>query len=294
MEHKTIADFFNNLSAGEHSLFRSLSRVRGYAVSVLFVLCMATVYAQPKSQCVIESNNQGSILECDVSFTLLLTTRGGTEVSNVWNPESSVKDKVNDEFERFAEIWCNVTAANSRIREISVFTDGTNADFWLLEGSGIAQTNLAFPFKKPSSYIFHSDFGGGSHPYGRIMAHEFAHKALKIYDEYDTNIYRPTYCFYPLASHNNRNTLMGSGLLRRLRLSYSGDYPKGQDIQTAQFACYGKSAWEVITQSAYRDDPRSPTIRATYPRRDYFSRMNVDIPDAAQLEAAPLIDDFIR
>ncbi|MXX98668.1 MAG: VWA domain-containing protein [Gammaproteobacteria bacterium] len=84
------------------------------------------------------------------------------------------------------------------------------------------------------------------------------------------------------------------GFNRLLRLSYSGDYPRGEDIQTAQWACYGKSAWEVITQSAYRDDPRSPTIRAAYPRQDYFFRMSTDIPDDTELEAVPMIDDVLE
>ena len=205
MKHKTIADFFNDLSQGEYLPLRSLSRARVYAVLCLFILSMSTVYAQPKSQCVIEDNGQDAVLECDVSFSLLLTEAPGAVTSNAWVPDSTDESKINTELERFAEIWCNVTAAHSRIREISVYTDATNADFLFFSQSGVTRAATgAFPFRKPSVFIFSTSYGEAT-----AIAHEFAHAALKIYDEYRTSFIRPIQCSFPLAFHDTRNTLMG-------------------------------------------------------------------------------------
>ena len=287
MKRKTIGDFFNDLSEGKYSPLRSLFMVKGCAVLVLFILSMSAVYAQPKSQCVIEDNGQGSVLECDVSFTTLLTEAGGTMAANVWVPNSTSKTNINKELNRFADVWCNATAANSRIREISVHTDGTNADFWLLKEIGRSGAYAGyFPHEQPSSVIFYDKGMEDSGDVGNVIAHEFGHSALKIYDEYQQfgRFIRLARCSSPLHTDDARDTLM-SNHTRNFRFSYSGDYPRRDNIRTAQWACYGKSAWDILIQSVHRD-ARTPLLRTKYLREDYFFRMSVDVPDATQLMAS--------
>ena len=275
MKHKTIGNFFNDLSAGEYSPFRGLSRTKVCAALVLFILSMSAVYAQPKSQCVIEDNGQDPVLECDVSFTVVLSTSDGT-VSDVWDPDASAKDLLSFRFREFAEDWCQATAANSRIREISVFTDGTTADFWYqleIGGNPYARGGFAnlggFPFIKPSAAIFNSR--------GGVMVHEFAHAALKIYDEYTGPVSSSSSCGTPLTTYDTLKTVMGNTI--NDRFSYPADYPKRGGIRTSQWACYGESAWEVFIQSAYWNDVRPVFGVTSYPRQDYFFRIGADIPD---------------
>ena len=280
MCNKTKSKIFHGVFFNKYVLL--LRILKHCIVWALLVLCMQVGYAQPTSQCIIENSSQGGIVACDVTFSLLLDPRQGAVATNAWKPDILTKSTIEHRLIDYAEIWCNATAAHSRIREISVYTDGQKADFHYFAGSdpygyllGYAYEG-SFPERKPSSVIFNSD--------GSTIAHEFGHSAVKIYDEYSSRrYYASNDCGTPVITDNPRDTLMEGDFLR---FSYVADYPKGQDIRTAQQRCYGASAWDVLIQSAYWDDPKNPHLMAYRPRKDYFFQLGIDVPDAAQLEAS--------
>ena len=246
---------------------------------ILLSVCVNTTYAQ----CTIKNNNQGGILECDVSFTLLKTQAGGATMSNAWVPDSDKRDEINNSLDAFSKIWCLVTSGYSRIAKISIFTDGRNADVHVLNETDRSNADLGGLFyTKPSIRLFQP--GGEA-----IIAHEFAHAAFKVYDEYRED-QGSSRCAVK-AFHDTLPLLMGN-FTDSLRFSYAGDYPERQSVRTAQYDCYGKSVWDVITQSAYRDDPRATRDETRYPRQDYFFQMGVGVPDSEQLEQVPNLSDF--
>ena len=258
---------------------RLLNMLKRCLIFILLSVCVNTTYAQ----CTIKNNNPGGILECDVSFTLLKTEAGGATMSNAWVPDSDKRDEINNSLDAFSKIWCLVTSGYSRIAKISVFTDGRNADVHVLNEIGRSSANLGGLFYAKPSIRFYQDGGEA------IIAHEFAHAALKVYDEYreDQGFSR---CAVK-AFHDTLPLLMGD-FADSLRFSYAGDYPERQSVRTAQYDCYGKSVWDVITQSAYRDDPRATRDETRYPRQDYFFQMGVGVPDSEQLEQVPDLFSF--
>ena len=248
-------------------------------IFILLSVCVNTTYAQ----CTIKDNNQGGILECDVSFTLLETETGGATMSNAWVPDSDKRDEISDSLDAFTKIWCLVTSGYSRIAKISVFTDGRNADVHVLNEIGRSNANLGgFSYAKPSIRFYEAD--------GEVtIAHEFAHATFKVYDEYQED-QGSSRCAVKVF-HDTLPLLMGT-FSDSLRLSYAADYPERQNVRTAQYDCYGKSVWDVITQSAYRDDPRAIEAETRYPRQDYFFQMGVGVPDSEQLEQIPDLRSF--
>ena len=136
-------------------------------------------------------------MECDVTFTTLRyieSFRGGRQTTrylnlqnarpHAWNPSPFDRTALEVHFRKFGHSWCLATEGYSRIRNIYVYTDGSDADFQIVKRRGRAYAyGGTFPTRKPSAIVYYPDLY-----LGEIMAHEFAHSALKIFDEYRARI----------------------------------------------------------------------------------------------------------
>ena len=243
----------------------------------LLVLVFLSLWASPVySQCEIVSNEQGKIAECDVSFSL--------HPSNPSTWEGEHRNTVNAELRQFADVWCQSSLANSRIRRISMYIDGRPADIDYYNSPGRTGAHIGrFSYENGSIIVFRRPLLSAQIN-GLVTAHELNHGLWSLYDEYDgsgTNQCRGSTGFYDTLF-----TLMGVILPNVFRFSHPNDYSKDEDIITAQSDCYGKSAWEVLTQSAYRDDARAARLRAIFPRQDYLFQAGVSLPDFDQLSAS--------
>ena len=239
----------------------------------LLVLIFLSLWVSPVySQCEIVSNKQGKIAECDVSFSL--------RPSNPSTWEGELRNTVNEELKQFAHVWCQSSLANSRIRRISMYTDGCPGDINYYNYRGQSSAFLGqFSYQNGSIFVYHEP-SLSAQTHGQVTAHEISHGLWSLYDEYsgsgtgscggDTTLF----------------TIMGIIFNGVFRFSHPNDYPRERDITTIQSACYGKSAWEMLIQSAYRDDVRAATLRAQYPRQDYLFQAGVGLPDFDQLSAS--------
>ena len=248
-----------------------------YLLALIFLsLWVSPVY----SQCEIVSNEQATTVECDISFSMQPADPAQ------WQGEN--RDIANQTLMDFADAWCQSSLANSRIRRISVYTDGRrSADIDMRRQSDPISNQRgiigfafigAFTYVQPSNTIFNDQ----TSRVPKAIAHELAHSLWSIYDEYSGALScRPT----NTTIYSSLFTLMGSSTIRDEipRFSHPRDYPKEDRILTAHSDCYGGSAWEVLVQPAYRDAIRAVRLRAQYPRQDHLFQAGVVLPDFDQL-----------
>ncbi len=244
-------------------------------VLVLLALCLQAVSAQQTTEC----KNK----EFDVSFKLLRVTASGPpllphqdtrrlRLYGAWDPRGTVTQSlINDELNQFGTSWCIATGGYSRIRKISVYTDGSDADFLLINEAGRAGAySGSFRHRLPSAFVYYFDRPSRRDQYlGEVIAHEFAHSALKIFDEYREN-QRARSCSTPLANDNPVPTIMNDHR-RFTRFSIASDYATLPSIppSTAQYRCYEKSAWETLVQDP-KDDKTRLRFRGDYQRQGHF------------------------
>ena len=243
----------------------------------LLVLIFLSLWVSPVySQCEIVSNEQGKIVECDISFSMYPPDPAQWQGAN--------RDSVNERFMDFANAWCQSSVSHSRIRRISVYTDGRPGDAnYYHDRLGVSGAYVRrFPYRKPSMDIYHDREAAPTE--GQVIAHELGHSLWGLYDEYAGSVSPFDSCNYQ-GDQDTLLTLMGAIVPGLFRFSHPRDYPKNGDVRTIQFFCFGKSAWEFITQSAYRDDPRSPELRAQFPRQDHLFQIGAAVPDFDQLSA---------
>ncbi len=238
----------------------------------LLVLIFLSLWASPVySQCEVVNNNQGKIVECDISYSMRPAD------PSEWEGEN--RDAVNEEIRQFANSWCQSSVANSRIRRVSIYTDGRPADVTYRNSPGISNAALGgFTYGKPSieRLIHHIPNVGGL-----VMAHELGHSLWSLYDEYTFAL--AASCQITVTLHNELPTLMGVINKDFRRFSHPGDYPKEGNIITVQSDCYGKSAWEVLIQPAYLDRIRADQLNARFPRQDHLFQAGVGLPDFDRL-----------
>ena len=253
-----------------------------YLLVLIFLsLWTGTAY----SQCEIVNNEQGKIVECDISFSL--------RPSNPSTWEGEHRDTVNKELEQLAHVWCNSSLANSRIRRISMYTDGRPGDIIYYNYRGPSRAFLGqFTYQNGSIFVYREPLSSDQ-TNAQVTAHELSHGLWSLYDEYSGA--RLALCIGTTRDYGTLTTLMGVILQDVFRFSHPNDYPRERGIITVQSDCYGKSAWEVLTQSTYHDDVRAARLRAQYPRQDYLFQAGVGLPDFDQLSASytctpPIID----
>ena len=253
MKYQNCINYFN------YSLF----------LTVLLILS-STVYGQKMTGC----NLNNGRYDCSVSFSLL------EEPFWAWEVNSVEKQYLEEEFKKFSNVWCEITKGHSRIQRIYIYTGGriNRADANLYktakikrDGSGTA--NFNFP-KPKGSMTFRGSwvYNDGStdkkdKELGELIAHEFGHAGLKLFDEYQLPKSRESSkdpC-QPRHDDNQLNTLMSDhrpdnhnrlsnasdyiDILTRIRNLFSTFLPLG-DIETAQRRCAGTAAWDQLL----RDD----------------------------------------
>ena len=246
-----------------------------FIILVCLAFCIQTVSAQ--SGCV--KNSEG-IWVCDLSISLIeryFYTYSDEIGEQAWRTTPGERTQIIKELQQFSELWCEVTLGKSRIGEISIFTNYSKsfADIALYRGVGRAYAHVGgFPIFTPSLVMYYSGLSGFDIPdpyLDRVIAHEFAHTTLKIYDEYsERGVYSASHCLHPIASDSTLNTIMGDHT-RSTRFSHSQDYAGIPPVQTGQYRCYGESIWDVLLQPQNCDSDLSLRLNAFVPRQDYFA-----------------------
>ena len=259
-------------------------------IFVLLALCMQTVFAQ--SGCV---ENEHGILKCDLSVSLIekYTGTSGITTERAWYTTPSEVNLIREQLKHFAEVWCELSLGKSRISKISVLSGyrKSSSDVALYNNIGRSYSYVgAFPELNPSIVLYYPGFYDRNNIdryLGRVLAHEFAHATLKVYDEYrEPGVYSSWDCLDPLQSDDPRATIMNSHI-NYSRFSHPIDYANTPPAQTAQYRCYGESAWEVLVQPERCDSNLSLDINAWMPRQDYFAksyRCSPSVPSIAELE----------
>ncbi len=284
----------------------AINGVRKYAVLTLALVCWASVnhvHAQsstPRSLCEDGGNNP---VPCYFDVSLTLTNDvveggfnrffversfrlGDLGAPIAWDPRSDdeLRSGIEQQLGEFAETWCTATSGLSKINKITLYTDGRLGDFRLINAIGRAAARVGFFRPRVETDYFRAAavvyryrqvrFPGEvlTEYLGVTMAHEFAHAALKVPDEYAEADPRPgDSCLKPLESDNRRETIM-SDHTEWKRFSTAEDYDEDPTPQTAQYRCYGKSAWETMVQSP-ADDPVAIQAISAEPRRQYFDQI---------------------
>ena len=257
-----------------------------FLIFVLLGLFVQTGFAQSKCE-----KNAGDILECDLSISLVEKhiNRGGMASEQAWYATSEQRVLLQHQLEQFAEHWCDVTLGKSSIREISILRGykKSSADVALYRNTGRSYSYVgAFSGLYPSIVLYYAGFYNPQtidRNLGRVLVHEFAHASLKVYDEYrELGAYSSPYCLNPLATDFPRETIMNDHT-RYTRFSHPDDYADTPPPQTAQYRCYGKSAWEVLMQPERCDSNLSLEINSWFPRHDYFAAESSCSPRAPSL-----------
>ena len=261
-----------------------------FAISVLLALCMQTAFAQ--SECV---KNTHGILKCDLSISLIekYSDASGMTMERAWYTTAAENMKISDQLKQFSEVWCELGLGKSRINKISILSGykKSSADVALYNNIGRSYSYVgAYPKLKPNIVLYYAGFYDSKNIdryLGRVLAHEFAHAALKVYDEYrEFGVNSSKHCLNPLASDNPRATIMNNHI-SYTRLSHPVDYADTPSAQTAQYRCYGESAWEVLVQPERCDSNLSLDINAWFPRQDYFAQSpqcSSPVPSITELE----------
>ena len=245
-----------------------------FVIFVLLGLFVQTGFA--RSVC---ERNTSNILECDLSISLVEKhiNQSGMATEQAWYATSEQRVLLEHQLEQFAEHWCDVTLGKSSIRKISILRGykKSSADVALYRNTGRSYSYVgAFSELYPSIVLYYAGFYNPQtidRNLGRVLVHEFAHASLKVYDEYrELGAYSSPYCLNPLATDFPRATIMNDHT-RYTRFSHPDDYADTPPAQTAQYRCYGKSAWEVLMQPERCDSNLSLEINAWFPRQDYFA-----------------------
>ena len=266
-----------------------------FSIFVFFACIFTTSLVEAQQSGCTERNGINGIVECDVSFGLRQPL---TQSGKSWNPiqMSSIGMNIDSELNEFARTWCQITEGYSRIRNISVYTEGSPADFQLVNGNGRSYTYIGgtFPIQQPSATVFYLGLSNSKpdEHLGEVIAHEFAHSALKIFDEYRGEFMVPTtstVCSEPLLTDDPRATIMANHRSYD-RFSFASDYLSISSLipgilsyipRTAQYRCYEKSAWETLVQPQ-GDDLVKMRFENDPPRTEHFKGRNIP-PDNADI-----------
>ena len=263
---------------------------------VLLALFIQTVSAQSKC-----AKGDGSVLECDLSVALTEYTAYNRSLGS-WQANAAQRSAIRSSLREFAANWCQITLGESRIRNVVVYSDGyLKTDIYLYNNRGRSSARVgAFGREHPSIIAYYQDFLNKDQPNSRLgmdLTRGFAHAVFKIGYEYAnpqaltahdcfdirrTDDFLATIMNNPLIDTNPANQKIG------LRFSHFLDYPLGSPPQTAQYRCYGESAWVILRQPTECDKTIPLTPRTSFPRRDYFAfdsdfRCNPDVPRLSTL-----------
>ena len=264
-----------------------------FAAFVCLSLCVQTISAQ--SKCLKDSNG---VLLCDLSISLIeevSMTNTDAVSERAWQPTLAERDNIDGQLQDLAEVWCEVTLGKSRIRSISVLRGykKSSSDIALYKNEGRSYSYVGtFAGMKPSIVAYYgsySRFRSYDQFLGRVLAHELSHASLKVYDEYrEPGKTSSRACSDPLQSDDPRLTIMDDHRYYT-RYSHPDDYAGTPPPSTAQYRCYGESAWEVLLQPERCDKNLSLRINSWFPRQDYFAESS-----SCSLASIPSIDTLVN
>lgn len=205
-------------------------------------------------------------------------------VSLDWNPAQEERDgRLKNAFEQFAKDVHKMTEGKQKLRKLYVYVDSqqmNQADIQFLNSGGRSNATPMGIFHAGGRILTYTGFSSGSARtdayIGHTMAHELAHYAYALFDEYaDAGRTSSALLYMPLSGDNPRQTIMNrQGDYQWF--SVAGDYDTEDKQKTAQWRVYQSSAWQTLIR-APADDPRPSGYSAQHPRVRYseFSGMTV-------------------
>ncbi|NOX08611.1 MAG: VWA domain-containing protein [Gammaproteobacteria bacterium] len=208
-----------------------------------------------------------------------------------WTPDQADKDgRLKTAFEQFAKDTFMMTEGKQKIRKLFVFVDSAqmnSSDIRMLDSGGRSNANPAGLFKNGARILTYTSFSSGtvrSNTYiGHTIAHEFAHYAHALYDEYSGGRSSSSWPTTPLSGDNARPTIMNSQGTYQV-FSTITDYDTAPEQKTAQWRYYGSSAWETLVRNP-TNDTRPSAYRTSNGRVRYAEFSGVTAPAATALTA---------
>jgi calcium-activated chloride channel regulator 3/4 len=219
-------------------------------------------------------------------------------VSLDWEPTATEKSgKLKTAFEQFAKDTFKMSEGKQKIRKIYVYTDGkqmNTADIQFLDKGGRSNAYSNSIFDKGGRILTYTGFSSGSaRPdtyIGHTIAHEFAHYALGLYDEYEGSAASSTRPSKPLDNDTPKDTIMHrQGNWQWL--SIASDYAVAAERKTAQWRVYECSAWETLLKSPSNDKTHE-SWRAGFARVRYEEFDGMALPTNLTKPAAGWDSDF--
>jgi hypothetical protein len=214
-------------------------------------------------------------------------------VSLDWEPTSEEIDgTLQTAFQQFACDIFTMTEGHHKVRNIYVYTDGqqmNTADIRISNEVGRSSAYVNGIFQKGArilAYTLYEDQTPRTGEFlGHTLAHEFAHYAYGLFDEYADAASDPNAPLsQPWFDDMTKETIManqGQWQWFSTSWNYSDEYCKdaAQCRNTAQWRVYQSSAWETLVRHP-NNDPTQEEWKAVYNRPFY--------DDFIQMEEEPL------
>ena len=214
-------------------------------------------------------------------------------VSLDWEPtQEEIDGTLQTAFYQFACDVFTMTEGRHKVRNIYIYTDGqqmNTADIRISNKVGRSSAYVNGIFQKGArilAYLLHEDQTPREGEFiGHTLAHEFAHYAYGLFDEYADAASDPNAPLsQPWYNDTTKETIMANQAQWQW-FSTSWDYSQGycQDTaqcrNTAQWRVYQSSAWETLVRDP-NNDPTQEEWKAVYNRPRY--------DDLIQMEEEPL------
>lgn len=135
----------------------------------------------------------------------------------------------------------------------SQFMDNTDIQYLIKDGRANAAIN-GFTTRKAARVQMFAGSGETTEVHGKVVAHEYGHYMLGLFDEYREAGKVSTDPTDPMDGDTPRDTIMHDHT-KFPTLSTADDYADPEQRKTAQYRGFkGKSAWEAITVASTADD----------------------------------------
>ena len=216
-------------------------------------------------------------------------------VSLDWEPTpDEINGTLQTAFNQFACDVFTMTEGHHKVRNLYIYTDGqqmNTADIRISNDVGRSSAYVNGIFQKGArilAYMLYEDQNPRSGEFlGDTLAHEFAHYAYGLFDEYTDAMGDPNAPLsQPKPDDTTKKTIMANQAQYQwfsTSWDYSKEFCKDQDMaqctNTAQWRVYQSSAWETLVRPS-NDDPTLEEWKAAYSRIEY--------DDFIQMEEEPL------
>jgi hypothetical protein len=163
----------------------------------------------------------------------------------------------------FAKTVFSMTEGKMQIGNVYVYGNrqfADNADSLLISGEGRSNASLnGFNGGRGMTMTNYTTMSGQDETetgYGQVIAHEWGHYGLGLYDEYREAGGTSTDDGSPQDGDTPKNSIMHDQYTWQ-NLSTVDDYADTATRKTAHFRVYGKSAWETLVQDPAQDSALS-------------------------------------